>query len=209
MKKLTKNLTLLGLVCSVFLGCFGLRALAANFSPLTLPVSSEQNTSLAQRLAKREATYKVTLTPADRQRLATACVVSQSALGALKAKDATSADNRRRIYEDLATQLANFVNDLSLQKISLSDLNSAKENYFQAANKYLADAQIYRTALSDAYSMDCAADPLGFKASLSEVRSLRSVLAQDSINIKAAKDQLKSAFNNVQQTIIKQEGTSQ
>lgn len=173
---------------------------------LVVPPSKEDTTTLESRLAARKTAYKSMLPAAANAAIADKCSLSQSAIADVKTKDIKAAAIRFDAYNGLAKQLSYLVDNLSSQGVDASSLLDAQNKFVGAINQYLVDASDYRTAIDDAVTVDCKADPAGFKASLLDARSLRSKLASDVAAVKSSSNIVRSALSKERQILIKNPG---
>jgi len=196
---------LLGAIISVVVVFSVVRAAspATVLSTLETPTSPEDISTIEQRLAARKATFKLQLSAADKASLVSKCVLSQSVLTDLRAKDQKAATTRYQIYSDLAKKLSYLVDNLSAQGVDGSELLDSQNKFVDSINVYLKDAETYKTAMDDAINVECKSDPTGFKVSLLEARQLRSTLAKDVASIKSNLSGLKKSLSDERQLLIK------
>jgi hypothetical protein len=171
-------------------------------TPLITPNDPEQSTTLPQRIAQRKTALKLNLSSVQSADIAKKCAVAQTGLQQIKTKDQTVAANRQQIYSDLATQLNQMVDHLDRQSIDSATLKAAQTKFNNGVNQYLSDYEIYKTAMDDVVVMDCANDPAGFEATLQSARQLRSQLANNTVQVKAAVPALSQALNADKQNLI-------
>jgi len=178
-------------------------ALAANNDPLVIPNDPEQSTTMSQRVAQRESTFKVHLSATQQQGIKSKCTVAQTGMQNLLTKDIAATNNRRQVYSDLAAQLATIIDHLKRQSIDTNQVVNAQKQFNDAINAYLTDSVTYKTAMDDSIVIDCVNNPVGFEASLLASRQLRGQLAVDVAKIKTTRPALTKVLNNAQQALIK------
>lgn len=176
---------------------------ATVLSDLTIPVSLEDTTTIAQRLTQRETVYKIQLSAAEKSTLIAKCSLAQSALTDVRTKDRKVATSRFQTYSDLSKKLAFLVDNLNAQGVDASQLLNSQNKFVGAINIYLKDAETYKTSMDDAINVNCKSDPAGFKASLTETRQLRAVLGPDVSSIKNNLADLRKTLSDERQLLIK------
>jgi hypothetical protein len=207
---LTKKLMIIaGLALALPVLAIGYKASATIV--LNVPTTSAQNGTLAQRLAQHKTAYKaqLNLSLADQKTLAGKCEAAQTALTNLNNHDKPILDNRFQIYNSVVGSLSQLSDNLSAQGISSPGLATAQAKFVDTINKYLTDTASYQTAVQDTIALDCASDPIGFKASLLEVRKLRAQLLSDAGAIKVLQPSVKTAVNDVKKSLNSSTGSSQ
>ena len=170
-------------------------------SPLDTPEDPTKNTTLAQRLVRRETVFRDRLGDVPRQRITDRCKAAQEKITAFKERSFSVSDKREAVYKRLATRLDNIVNYLDGQGVDTTELVTAQDKFNQAINYYLADLQAYKAAVADLISVTCVSDPTGFHASLLEARELRVKLADGAADVKSTVPQLKSALQNARDAL--------
>jgi hypothetical protein len=153
-------------------------------------------------VAARKSTYKAQLN-VSMAKVVSNCNLAQTALTPIRAKEAGARNTRTQTYTVLATRLSNMVQNLGSQSTDASALISAQKLFNDSVNRYIADAQYYRTAMDDLVAVDCTSDAPGFMATLLDARAYRAKLATDVAAIKATVPPLQNALNTTEQAIIK------
>lgn len=151
---------------------------------LNKPVDSQKTSSMSERIANRKKALKLELSDSAVASVETKCKAAQTKLGQLKSKDTVAIDNYYKTYGEIADQVADLIQRLSRQAVSTAGIQTALNQYVDAVNQYLVDADSYKAGLADLESMDCTADAEGFVASLQDARTQRGKLAA---NVGAAK----------------------
>lgn len=170
-------------------------------SGLTEPPDTEKTTTMNERLKMRRDELKLKITDDNKKRLVARCVGAQKMIKQLKSRDATVRDKHHRAYLLIAERLNAMISKLERQGLSTAALQNAQQQFKDAVNEYLADAQDYKTAINDLAAMGCASDSEGFQASLQTARALRQQLAQDTAVIKEAIAQVKTALAEAKQAL--------
>ena len=200
LKKTLFSLLSAAVVFTVFFSVAKAETTNTVLSGLITPTSQEDTTTMEQRLAARRA--KVQLSAADKVSIASKCSLAQTAVNDRKNKDSKAAAIRLQTYNELVKRLTFLVDNLSSQGDDASQLLNA-QNYFVASiNSYLSDAETYKVAMDDLVTMDCKADPAGFRASLIEARTLRAKLATDATAVKGNLTNLQKNLANARQGLI-------
>jgi hypothetical protein len=180
---------------------------ASGNGPLTFPSDPSQTTTIEQRIAQRKTITKITINAATAQTIAAKCALAQTAIGVVKTKDSTAREVRTQAYTNMAVRLNQIVENLGNQGFDASDVSSAQQKFNTNINRYLSDAQNYKTTMEDLVNMDCGKDPAGFSASLTMARSLRSQLAGDVTAIKDSFKDVSKVLNDVKKYLPKSKVT--
>lgn len=170
---------------------------------LQIPTSPEDTSSIDQRVAARIASYKVSLTASEKASLISKCVLAQSALTDVKAKDQKAEAQRLQTYSDLAKKMSYLVDNLSAQGVDASELLSSQNKFVVAINTYLLDVENYKAAMDDAINVGCQNEPEGFMASVDDARQLRGRARSDISSIKAQLPAINKALSDERQLVIK------
>ncbi len=129
--------------------------------------------------------------------------MAQTAIGVVKTKDATSREVRLQTYTTVANRLNQIIEDLGNQGFDASDVTAVQQKFNSTVNRYLDDAQNYKTAMDDLVTLDCAKDPVGFTASLQQARSLRAQLGGDVDAIKTGLKDVTKSLDDVKKYLPK------
>jgi hypothetical protein len=122
------------------------------------------------------------------------CAASQKLVKSIAAQDKNNTNKRQTVYTNVSTRLSQVIGSLSKQGIDSTELKTIQAQFNDSANQYLTDAATYKTAMEDLSTMDCAADPAGFEATLASARQLRLKLAGEAGQIASAKSALVKAL---------------
>jgi hypothetical protein len=212
MKKLPSKTKIIICLCLAFIvfASYGVaNAQTTVLANLVIPSSPEDTTTIDQRLATRKTTYKDQLPASANTDIAAKCVLAQSALTDVRKKDSKAAAIRLEAYQDLAKRLSYLVDNLSGQGVDAAQLLEAQNKFVASINQYLADAEVYKTAMDDAINVQCKNDPAGFKASVLEARKYRLRLATDVAGVKTNLSNLRTALSQERQILIKNPGKIQ
>ncbi len=173
---------------------------------LVEPADTSQTTTKDQRISQRKTELKVQISEQSLKTLAQKCEKVQKVVAALKTKDDKTLTTRHDFYTSSANKLNYIVDNLKKQGISSTTLESAGQPFGVAVNKYLADAQAYKTAIDDLASMDCAKDPTGFRATILSAQQLRAQLANDVKKVNSTFAQIKDAVEQIKTKLPKTGG---
>jgi hypothetical protein len=146
---------------------------------LNKPVDSQKTSSLSDRITERKKKYKLELSASAQDSIEKKCAAAQVKITELKEKDAVSIDKYYKAYGSIADQVSTMVARLNGQGVSTAGIQTALNQYVDAANQYLVDADLYKAALADMEAMECQEDAEGFAVSLQDARKLRTKLATD------------------------------
>jgi hypothetical protein len=210
MKNIKQNLRLVA--AAVFLSLMtiqsGAIAQTLGNSPLTFPADPAQNSTIDQRVAQRKTITKLQLNPTSAKDVSLKCPVAQTAIGAAKTKDSTGREVRLQAYINVANRLNQIIENLSIQGFDASDITAVQQKFNDTINRYLNDAQNYKTAMDDLVIIDCAKDPTGFAATLQQARTLRNQLSGDVTGIKNNFKDVEKSLNDVKKYLPKAKANS-
>lgn len=170
-------------------------------SPIVTPPDPQATSTIEQRIAQRKSAVKVQQNAARAAQVNSKCSLAQSAIGQLRTKDTKVRVSRNQAYTTLATRLNSLVINLGNQGVNASELYAKQKLFNEAINQYLTSAMAYKTAVDDLVNMECKSDTVGFEATLSTVRSLRSQLARDGEAIKAQLNPLIDSLSAVKKNL--------
>ena len=149
---------------------------------------------LKKRLEENKSSLKTKLDEASKKRISGKCKASQTIVkGAETSADAIST-NRGKAYAKIAEKIQTLIDKVKAQGIDTTALEAANATAKQKAETLAASMATYKQTLTDLRSMDCAADPTAFQATLEKARTQREAVktqAQDlrtyiSVTLKAA-----------------------
>lgn len=143
--------------------------------------SSSDSMTPEQRKAKvdariKEAKEKMTakVSAQESKKIASVCKSAQTKIEKLQANIANIVDNRQEKYTKISTKLADVSAKLKAAGADTTELETAIAGMETKVTEVNTTIEAYNTSLSDLASMDCEADPSGFKAALDQARSQRT-----------------------------------
>jgi chromosome segregation ATPase len=142
------------------------------------PNGQNQNSTLQQRLEERKNRRQVSLNQFEQSVLAQRCKPAQPLLKNLGDKVRSNVPQRHKAYEALNTHLTALAEKLEAKNVDTGTLKQQQAALNEKITVYKTDIANYQQALDDLVAMDCAADPVAFKASLEEARALRENLSK-------------------------------
>lgn len=132
-------------------------------------VARAQETTLEQRLEQYKIERKID-TKNKEEKLRLKCGIAQANLRVLQAKVVQVKSTRTTAYTNIDDILTNLETSLDEQAFETSTLNSVIKTYQEKVTEYNNNMNTYKQALDDAVTVDCAADPHGFKGALETAR---------------------------------------
>lgn len=197
----------------VFCALIGVMIMAAQTPPvqaedvfLVEPADTSQTTTKDQRISQRKTELKAQISEQSLKTLAQKCEKVQKTIAALKTKDDKILTTRHDFYTSSANKLNYIVDNLKKQGISSTALENVGQPFGVAVNKYLADAQAYKTAIEDLAAMDCAKDTTSFRATILSAQQLRAGLASDVKKVNSTFAQIKAAVDQIKTKLPKMDG---
>jgi hypothetical protein len=191
-----------------FAGSIGLAASTSDSSTPTSASSQTEQTTLADRMAFRRATYPVNLSAIQQKLLAGKCKTAQANLKNIQAKNLAANKERQDTYTSLTSRLNTMIDNLKNQGLDNSELKVAAGKFNSAVSQYTSDASSYNTTLEDISTMDCSADSPGFETTLLSARALRTQLSKDAASIKITGASVTEKLSAIKETLSTEEGTN-
>ncbi|MBI1857216.1 hypothetical protein HY003_00230 [Candidatus Saccharibacteria bacterium] len=146
--------------------------------------TAESKTVLADRIKERKAELKIKLTTLEQSRLKSKCKNGQVSVNNLSGRIQGLQTSRNNIYDNLTNQLTKLVTKLKDHNVDTTTLDPQITTLKGMITTFKTDMAAYKETVADLGTMDCAADPTGFKASLETARVSRAKLAKDAADIK-------------------------
>ncbi|HEU5005199.1 MAG TPA: hypothetical protein VFT49_03895 [Candidatus Saccharimonadales bacterium] len=187
----------LGLIAVLILSGVAWAADTSSENPIIVPPDPEQATSQAERIIQRQTAYKVEMPTVPTSKVVSKCSQAQSAVSKVSTQDEVVYSTRLATYDQLAHQIADDITELKAQGVSNTDLSNAAAKYYKDVDTFLTDHSNYKAAIDDLGTINCAADPAGFEATVFDARKLRAQLAIDSSTIKSNIGPLQTALQTV------------
>lgn len=153
--------------------------------------SEESTTTLEERIQERKNTAKVRLNALEKQAIQSRCKASQGHLRRLNSRIVGISVNRTDIYAMLKNRLHDVSKRLEAKGIGTTELNNQINELEVKITTLDTTLQTYEGLVDDLSTMDCAADPEGYRASLEEAKKARTEAVQASVVIH---DYLKSTI---------------
>lgn len=140
--------------------------------------------TLQQRLDERKTRLQVQLDAARAQHLIARCKPAQAKIINLGERVNGNVPKRYIAYENLTSRLATLIEKLEASDIDTAKLQSQQTALEEKIAAFKTELEAYQQTLQDTGTLDCAADPAAFQASLEAARGLRQELQQDAIAIR-------------------------
>ncbi len=151
----------------------------------TAEVTQEDKAVMQQRLEKRKNDLNIKqVTAAEKLKIQQKCKASQGNLSSLKGRITGIDTSRTNVYAALNDRFTKLVEKLKSAGADTAELESEIAILNTKIETFKTDLEDYKLAVSDLAAMDCAADPVAFKASLESARNARTKLKSDTADIK-------------------------
>lgn len=144
----------------------------------------------------RRKDFKPELTTDLATSISERCVSAQKKISDLRTKDTGAMEKYYTGYGEIADQVSALIGRMKQQSASTAAPQTALNQYIDAVNRYLVNAESYSSSIADIQAMDCAADAEGFVATLESARESRANLADDIQTIEQKVDDLSAALTN-------------
>ena len=171
-------------ILAAFLVCMLLLAVPQQASSQTAPAPTAAGGTFEQRLAQRKAERNVVLDERTTKRLQAVCVQAQGKVRVLQQKTTPAMVNRQRVYAQMDAKLWVIIGKLKIAGKDTFKLEQQRATLAQKSNTFQTTAQLYQQNLDDILSVNCQADPVGFKALLDTARIYRGQLRDQSTDIR-------------------------
>ncbi len=163
--------------------------------------------ALQARIQARKDKLQVRLSALEQQRLKTRCKSSQGVVSSLQARINGIETAHTKAHTHVVSQLTDLSAKLPAQGLDNTQLQTEITNLNAQIAKFNSDFATYKDDVSDLAVMDCAADPVGFKASLEASRNQMGLLRQEGTAIQAyLKDTIKPTLQTIRTQIAAKQG---
>lgn len=143
-----------------------------------------QEKQRAERITKHKAEIKTKLTTVQQKRVQSRCKNAQTQLKVVTDKAIKTQANRDKIHTDLITKLTNLEVKLAASGVDTAEFKAQIADLQTKIDTFKSDSATYIQAAQDTASLDCQADPVGFKASLDASRASLKKLQADAVAIR-------------------------
>lgn len=157
----------------------GVIALAQTGGNTNTTTQTTTQQTIQQRITERKTALKTTLDTATQTKIKAKCVAAQKLVTNAKTKSDKAIQNRQKAYDAISTRMTALVDALDKNGIDTTTIEDLQAQVKTALDTFKKDVEAYSQTLSDLSSMDCTADPTGFKATLDTARTQRKQVAKD------------------------------
>ncbi len=144
---------------------------------------TKQAETMAQRVEKSKLKFAPKLTAEQTVKIKGKCKASQVISKALSVQLTRNNTKRTAAYTEITAALTEAIASLKANK-DTTDLEAQSKVLSTKIAKYTTDMTAYQTAITDLSGVDCATDPVAFKAALEEARAARKTVADDVVDIR-------------------------
>lgn len=173
---------------------FGALAVAQNGT--TDANTASEVAERTKRLNARKASLKLRLTAAQTKVITTKCKAAQTNLGNLKSRTQTGINKRFDTYTAISAKLKETVAKMQTAGVDTAELKGLVTQFDTSLAAFKVNLTAYNFSLDDLIAMDCAADPIAFKATLESLRTQRAQLGKDAAGIRGLQPKLSKALSN-------------
>lgn len=160
--------------------------------------AAEYKAKLQERLTKRKAAVKTKLTKVQETRLKNRCKAAQGLIQSISSNTKQVSTSRSEVYSKIIARMSSLSESLKKQGIDTSELDGMITELKTLIATFETNMADLRQSAIDLSSMDCAADPSGFKASLEALRTSRVAVVKSSTDIRAhIKDIIKPELETI------------
>ena len=152
--------------------------------PTTTTTTDKSKAELDARLQKRKDALKIKLTTVQQKRLQTRCKGGQGVVSKLQGRITGIETSRTQVYTNLVDRLTKLQGKLDQKGANTIELKKEITELQTKITTFKTDLAAYKQSVSDLATMDCVADPTGFKASLEDSRNGLKKVHDDGVAIK-------------------------
>lgn len=165
-------------------------------------MSADQKQKMEQRVKERKDAAKLRLNNAEQTRIKNRCANAQGVVRNVEGRINGIQTSRTQVYGNLVDRLTKLEARLATKGVDTAELKTQITTLQEKIEKFNADLAAYKDAVADVAAMDCANDPIAFKASLEAARTARQQLKVDGADIKTyVNDTIKVTLKTIRQTL--------
>lgn len=165
-------------------------------------MTTEQKQKLEQRVKERKDTAKLRLSTTEQTRIKNRCPGAQGVVRNVEGRIKGVQTSRTQIHTNLVAALNKLEAKLSAKGADTTDLKAQIATLQTKIEKFNTDLAAYKQNVADLAAMDCATDPVAFKASLEAARAARQLVRTDSQDIRSyINDTIKPTLKSIRQTL--------
>lgn len=139
---------------------------------------------LQERIQQKKAAIKTSFSRAQQSRIKARCKAAQGKITTVSAKAKALKTTRISVYQKISEKLAELSSKLKEAGVDTTEMNGQITELNNQIATFQTQLNNTHQAAVDASSIDCVADPSGFKAALESLRADREALAKTSAGIK-------------------------
>lgn len=174
----------------------------AHAATTTTETTTETTTTTTETTEKRIAKYKLALktqpTAAEQIKIKANCKAAQVKGRILSAQITQKITLRSAAYVAVTGKIDGLITDLKAANVDTTKLQTERDALQKLITTYGTDLKVYQDSITDMNAVDCATDPVGFKASLEAARTSQATVLKDIKAIKAyVKDTIKPTLEDI------------
>lgn len=159
--------------------------------------TEDDNAKLNDRIQKRKTELKTKLTTAQQKRVQSKCKNAQGILKNNTTRANTVDKNRKNIHANMVERLTSLETKLAAKELDTTAFKAQITALEAKVETFNTDMTVYLQAVADTSQLDCAADPVAFKASLDASRTALQKVRTDAVDIRT------HVINNVKPELLK------
>lgn len=169
------------------------------------PVPSDSKSELTARIEARKAKFQTRLNNEEATRISGRCNGAQQKFAGIGKKFTENDTPLRTKYEAYIKRIQDVTQKAEAKGVDTAELKKNTDTFNQKYQAMIAAINEFNVSISDLQSIDCKANPTGFKASLDSARaSLAEVQAARAELQKIAKGPLQNSFKALKIAIAKE-----
>lgn len=137
------------------------------------------------RLAKIQTDYGVVLSEAQQTRISNLCKTVQSILHKYMTGSVEAATAEQNVHGQVIARMGSLQSLFQVSQIDYASFSQIIIEYSIQLDSFKNAAELHNTLLADTISMDCAANPDGFRAMISATRASRPEVVASRATVRA------------------------
>lgn len=160
-----------------------------------------------KRLQEYKEKRTTKLTAAQEQQLKAKCQGAQVVTQKLVDNAEKVKTLREAQYGKVSSKLTQLVERLKMAKVETAEIEKAVSGFSEQSTAFLTAIDSYKTTLDDLSEMECATDPVAFRAALEEAKTQRVALVKSSQDLrKYYNETIKPALQVLRAKLVALEG---
>ncbi len=145
-------------------------------TPTTTTTDKDTVEARQKRVEEYKKKFTIKPTTTEQKLIKDRCKNAQANLGTLGDKVNSNLPKRNKSFENLLTHLDKLLPKLKAKGVDTTKLEEQRAQLEELTDAFKADLEVYHQNLKDLKNLECANDPVAFKAALEAARASRTDL---------------------------------